>query len=1510
MRITRLELHGFKSFADRTVFSFGSGVSCVVGPNGCGKSNVVDALRWCMGEQSAKSLRGGEMQDVIFAGSAERKPVGYAEVAITLETTEALPFPGDLARFTEVQVARRLYRSGASEYLINQARARRKDIVDLFMDSGAGNDLYAFIEQGRIDKVVSASSADRRSLLDEAAGITRYLRRREEALSKLEATNVQLDRAADVVDELGRRLRTLERQAVAAARFRRARALLRQDEIVLALVKLAGLDGELAEVETRARTSREALVAREADAEEARDEAELRRAAVEEAEAAAEAAQDAFSEVDGARREIAARQEMHGARAAELAQAARQARDEEAAAEVEADAARQEAVAVEAALAADQAAQAEVEASASAADAALAAVGDAAGAARAAWEAAEQAAREASDARVACDTEHAALAAQRQDLPARIGQLDARIAQLDADRTAASKRAEVADAATRDRIAARDAAAARRGEAEEALEALLRRDHHARDAVQRAERALDAAQQAFAELARAAEHTAGEAHEVIAARVARVRVQHEEAVRAARREADAAIAAMEDAARRELAEADAAARAAHAAVEAEDDRQLAAWRQAQEAVREAEDRALAEAEDAAAREGAAAVTEAERAASEAWAARRAARDAALAQAESALAAARQAFEDAAAARDLAARKLAQAQGHVAALEAEDAASRRRDAGTAAVLDALGDVPRLVDLWGDPPADAAAALGRRLVLPVLDADGVLRAADVAREAGRAEVMFLDGDPASRLDGVAVFDTLADALAHHRAAGGAAAVRQTGERVEPDGLVSLGPDDAAGAALDRREALDAGRAQLVAREATLREADAALLAARSAAEGARIAVRKASERRDAEESEGRAALEAAGTDARAAAAAAVERARAARAAARVAAREALDAGWQARVAALAQAREGRATASAEASIGRRQAWDDRLRDARAQADASEASARSAAEAHVAAAADTIRAEVLATTRDVVVRREQAAATVETARDALTRERARADEGATALAAGRRAVEEAERVRAAEAEVVARLQAERVAAQDQRDALAARHAEAVAEREVLVRQLHAAETGLVDVAARLDAARLAEEAARTARDAARAQAAAASADLEGQRDARDAAVAARAGLRERIAGASARHDAAVTRAAMATARAEAARDRLAEAARARDDADAARRAAGAEVEAIAARVQAAGTAREGARLALREAREARDAVERRVAAVEDGLGALRQDTLDAEQEAQRLSMARAQLVDRLHERHDVVLSALLASLQTRDALRLDPSPEAAAGLVLGDKVVEPVAPVLVRVATLSDEDAVRARVASAESVREELSRLGEVHLGALDEFGEVAGRHAELEGQRVDLDASVTSIREAIAQLNETCKDRFRDAFERVDAAFRVAYPELVGGGEARLELTDEEDLLHTGVEILVRPPGKRMQNLTLLSGGEKAMTAIALLLALFTVKPSPFCVLDEVDAPLDEANGARFNDMIRRMAAKTQFIVITHNRKTMECADALYGITMRTPGCSSLVSVQVD
>src|SRR5437868_1344830 len=233
MKIRRVEISGFKSFADRVVFSFDDGVTGVVGPNGCGKSNVVDAIRWAMGEQSAKHLRGRSMEDVIFSGSESRPPTGMAEVSITFQNDGRL-VPPQYAGFADITVTRRLFRDGTSEYEINKASCRLLDITELFLGTGVGTRAYSTIEQGRIGLIISAKPEDRRSIIEEAAGVTKYKARRKQAERKLEATEQNLLRLSDVVGEVGRRLQGLERQAKKAERFRELRGELRQLELLSA----------------------------------------------------------------------------------------------------------------------------------------------------------------------------------------------------------------------------------------------------------------------------------------------------------------------------------------------------------------------------------------------------------------------------------------------------------------------------------------------------------------------------------------------------------------------------------------------------------------------------------------------------------------------------------------------------------------------------------------------------------------------------------------------------------------------------------------------------------------------------------------------------------------------------------------------------------------------------------------------------------------------------------------------------------------------------------------------------------------------------------------------------------------------------------------------------------------------------------------------------------------------------------------------------------------------------
>ena len=240
MKIRRLEISGFKSFADRVVFSFDDGVTGVVGPNGCGKSNVVDAIRWAMGEQSAKHLRGRAMEDVIFSGSESRPATGMAEVSLTFQNDGRL-VPPQYAGFGEITVSRRLFRNGESDYEINKTPCRLMDITELFLGTGVGTRAYSIIEQGRIGLIVSAKPEDRRAIIEEAAGVTKYKARRKQAERKLDATEQNLLRLSDVVGEVEKRLQSLERSARKAEKFRELRAQLRELELLAACRTYLGL---------------------------------------------------------------------------------------------------------------------------------------------------------------------------------------------------------------------------------------------------------------------------------------------------------------------------------------------------------------------------------------------------------------------------------------------------------------------------------------------------------------------------------------------------------------------------------------------------------------------------------------------------------------------------------------------------------------------------------------------------------------------------------------------------------------------------------------------------------------------------------------------------------------------------------------------------------------------------------------------------------------------------------------------------------------------------------------------------------------------------------------------------------------------------------------------------------------------------------------------------------------------------------------------------------------------
>ncbi|MFL6148293.1 MAG: chromosome segregation SMC family protein, partial [Pseudonocardiaceae bacterium] len=269
MYLKSLTLKGFKSFASATTLRFEPGITCVVGPNGSGKSNVVDALSWVMGEQGAKVLRGGKMEDVIFAGTAGRPPLGRAEVTLTIDNTDgALPID-----YTEVSITRRMFRDGASEYEINGSACRLLDVQELLSDSGIGREMHVIVGQGQLDAVLHASPEERRGFIEEAAGVLKHRKRKEKALRKLDAMQANLTRLADLTTEIRRQLKPLGRQAEVARRaavvqadLRDARARLLADDLVQATL---ALESEVAGAEAlhARRTDLEAAVAQAREAE-------------------------------------------------------------------------------------------------------------------------------------------------------------------------------------------------------------------------------------------------------------------------------------------------------------------------------------------------------------------------------------------------------------------------------------------------------------------------------------------------------------------------------------------------------------------------------------------------------------------------------------------------------------------------------------------------------------------------------------------------------------------------------------------------------------------------------------------------------------------------------------------------------------------------------------------------------------------------------------------------------------------------------------------------------------------------------------------------------------------------------------------------------------------------------------------------------------------------------------------------------------------------------------------
>ncbi len=1169
-RLERVEIAGFKSFYEKVDLAFPGKVTAVVGPNGCGKSNICDAVAWALGEQSARVLRGERMDDVIFNGSSRRRPVGMAEVTLTLTRRNGGGNGnGDAEEEPEsLRIGRRVYREGHGEYFLNDKQVRLKDIQDQLLGTGLGVRAYSVIEQGRIDQVLSTKPQDRRRLIEEAAGITRYKLKKRLAEAKLEETRGNLLRLSDIISEIERNVASLKRQASRAARYKEQTEALRGKRSALLRARQDRLV-EAAASATRLRSERQDREA-EATAQLARAEAELAQARL--------SAAEALAERDRVRALVSS---------------------------LESSIERDEAL----------------------------------------IESNRRAAEDLARRRETLEREGRDYAEERERSLRELAELDDRL-----ERAVAEARARSLDREEADRKASAASAA---------LVGLEQEIERARAD------SLSAAGDRV--IARNARHETDLAAERLSASLSRLEAAAAK-ITADLSQRESEVTDAEEEHRRLDAEA-AGASASVAALEAELGRLAAALDDAERAHRTARE-ALADLEHRSA-----ALAEITRE-----------REVTAAQVREALS----------------------SRGHT--VRGSLSGRLRPRPGWEEAVDLLlaGDAEALL-VEGDA-VDALAATGALPAARVVAADWNGDSPSDGSPGGWASILedFTALTPAERaaLPPAVFVESLRDATEQARRSPGATFVTRRRELVRGSLLRVVRTDPAASGSF----ALARERARL---EEAICRARAAALAAEALAENTR-------RQREQVASE---------TPAR-------------------------------------RETERRHAAALSAFLGR-------LEERRAE------------------------------------------------RDRLRREKDTVDTERAALAEERAALEVQRGAAAQEEEGCARREAE---VRERTDALAAQLPEA--------RSFATAATE--GLAHRRTEAEVAAERRRA---------------LE---SVRDKLIETRGALDRRL------NDA------------EEEGRRLSERALElhNEEQDARQR-------------QATNLAdRRGRSEELARAGEVSEAADARIARGEEDTRARRAE-LDLAREARfEAEVAQTRVTSDL----DHVLAEARAEFGV-EASDLEPPADAS-------------------------EEALAALEQEAAELAASIERMGPVNVLAYEEHRQETERLVFLTTQRDDLLRSIAELQESIRKINATSSERFRDAFTAINENFKGVFERLFQGGTAEMRLLDENDLLESGIEIVAHPPGKRNQSILLLSGGEKALTAIALLIAIFRYKPSPFCILDEVDAPLDEANIDRFTRLLKDMTEETQFIAITHNKRTMETADAMYGVTMEEPGCSKIVSVRFD
>jgi chromosome segregation protein len=1191
VRIKKIELIGFKSFKDKTVIQFDAGITGIVGPNGCGKSNIVDALLWAMGEMSAKDLRGSSMQDVIFAGAEGFAPAGMAEVSLTLEN-DGGPFPIKYQRFSEIMVTRRLHRSGESEYFINKEPARLRDIQEIFMDTGAGAKGFSIIQQGMISRIITSKPEEKRMLIEEAAGITKFKARKKESERKLQQTDQNLTRLADIVSELQRQMDHLKRQAEKAEKYRSIKQELESVDLKLAAKSYHEIQNEMSELEQFITTASD-----------------------QEASLQSQMAQGQ-AELEQLKFQAAQYETQYDEHMCNI-----------------------------------QAKQSELQK------------------------------LELDIQRLEFDIEQAKTRGELTGSQMEIFQHN--LSRVTEELSRVSDEYERVNLEVQELKVAYSAHSSRYQEfraQEAALEEQITSSRQRYIALSQAENQIEAKKEALQSQ-----------REDLAAKVTETREVLDE-LEANRQEY-----------RNKLEE----AKSQLAEQESRLSQEKREWQELQVRQQEIEQQA--------------------RDAKKEWESWR--------------------------------QELAQVQTRLETLEKLEQSMEGFGEGVKklvqwrkAQVHGLSDAS--LEVWPtlsqvievDPQYEAAtvAALDHYLqVLLARQEEDILSAAQFLKSQSAGRASFMASGLMVQVTGGEGGSPLQEP--RFKALSNVVKVRDEYQQVLQPFLSQVAVASDLSAALEGKRRYPAW--SFVTEQGDLIDEHGIVTIQSGASSASQVLVQRTKEIKELswkkEELQGKLAL-------------------------------------------------------AAALVERLQREQDEL------------------------------VTLIRTKREALT---QVESQVTECQRLVSKRELELSHAETAWA---RMEKELQRLMEQDAQweqKIAELEAKATEIAGERDELQTE----IAQSELVLKELQAQFAGLQEEVTQLQV-RLAQQETHLGALATQKQ------RLEQEKTKLESDLG-RMGQESHQLGQKLTESQVLLE------------DKKSQFQR--------------ETHAFHQMKEMADALKDQYEVAHTEAVE----FEARLRTQQSELYQLSQKATEHKLQLEQIRMREQVLLEQIRERYMLDLTHVWQQYW--------------------------------------DEHLnVPAAQAQVKELKERLSRMGEVNLGAIEEYREISTRYEFLANQQKDLIDAKEQLKRVIDRIDKICSRRFQETFEQVNERFKKVFPVLFGGGEAYLQLVENPEKGEVGMDIIARPPGKKLQNVSLMSGGEKALTAVSLVFAIFLVKPSPYCLLDEVDAPLDDANVSRFNDLVREMAKRSQIIVVTHNKHTMSIAGKLNGVTMQNKGVSTMVSVNLE